>query len=96
MAAIASPRDSRGGYDYQFVKTPADTLICTVCFLPSKEPCLSECCGHTFCKSCLEGSKKLSNICPVCRSEDFKVIFNKQADRVIHIWLVSLYYLQRN
>ena len=73
----------RGGYDYQFVKTPADTLICTVCFSPSNEPYLSECCGHTFCKSCLEGSKKFSNICPVCRSEDFKAIFNKQADRVI-------------
>ena len=83
MAAIASPRDSRGGYDYQFVKTPADTLICTVCFLPSREPCLSECCGHTFCKSCLESSKKFSNICPVCRSKNFITIFNKQADRVI-------------
>ena len=83
MAAIVLSSDSRGGYDYQFVKSPSDTLICTVCFLPSKEPCLSECCGHTFCKSCLEGSKKFSNICPVCRSEDFKAILNKQADRVI-------------
>ena len=83
MAAIAPPSGSGGGYDYQFVKTPSDMLICTVCFLPSKQPYLSECCGHTFCKSCLEGSKKFSNICPMCRSEDFKAIFNKQADRVI-------------
>ena len=83
MAARAPPTGSAGGYDYQFVNTPSDTLICTVCFLPSKQPCLSECCGHTFCKSCLEGSKKFSNICPVCRSEEFATIFNKQADRVI-------------
>ena len=83
MAAIAPPSGGGGGYDYQFVKTPSDMLICTVCFLPSKQPYLSECCGHTFCKSCLEGSKKFSNICPMCRSEDFKAIFNKQADRVI-------------
>ena len=30
-----------------------------------------------------EGSKKVIDTCPVCRSEDFKTIFNKQADRVI-------------
>ena len=83
MAATAPPNGSRHGYDYQFLKTPPDTLICTICLLPSKEPYLSECCGHTFCKSCLEGSKKFSNICPMCRSKDFKAIFNKQADRVI-------------
>ena len=83
MAARAPPNENGGGYDYEFVKTPFDDLICTVCFLPSKEPHLSACCGHTFCKSCLEGSKKFSNICPVCRREIFAAIFNKQADRAI-------------
>ena len=85
MAARAPPNGTGGGYTYQFVKTPSDILTCTVCFLPSKQPCLSECCGHTFCKSCLEDSKKFSNICPVCRSEEFVTIFNKQADRMIRI-----------
>ena len=80
MTTTAPPR---GGYDYQFVNTPADTLTCTVCSLVSKEPCLSECCGHTFCKSCFEGSKQSSNICPMCHSEEFASIFNKQADRQI-------------
>ena len=83
MAARVIPNENGGGYDYEFVKTPFDDLTCTVCFLPSKEPHLSACCGHTFCKSCLEGSKKFSNICPVCRSENFAAIFNKQADRAI-------------
>ena len=92
MAARAPPNENGGGYDYKFVKTPFDDLICTVCFLPSKEPHLSVCCGHTFCKSCLEGSKKFSNICLMCRSEEFTAIFNKQADRAIqslHVFCIN-------
>ena len=90
MAARALPNENGGGYDYEFVKTPFNLhdLLCTVCFLTSKEPYLSTCCGHTFCKSCLEGSKKFSNICPMCRSIKFTAIFNKQADRAIRSLLV--------
>ena len=89
MAAKAPPNENGGGHGYEFVKTPLDdVLMCTVCFLPSKEPHLSTCCGHTFCKSCYEGSKKCSNICPMCRSEEFAAIFNKQSDRKIGALLV--------
>ena len=82
-----------GGYDYEFVDTPLDMLICKICCYPSREPHLSDCCGHTFCKSCLKGyevsmehplTKGASNSgCPMCRSEDFKCIRNKQTERVI-------------
>ena len=78
---------SASGYDYQFVETPLDMLICKICHFPSREPCISECCGHTFCKSCIDHSKKAtvlySCLCPVCRSEEFKLIRNKQNERVI-------------
>ena len=75
-----------GGYDYEFVHTPADNLICKICHCPSKEPHLSACCGHTFCKSCLEAascSTTVNNACPMCRSEEFTTIPNKQVDRTI-------------
>ena len=84
MVGITIPSSSSsGGYDYQFVKTPDDTLICTICHLPSKEPHLSVCCGHTFCKSCVEASKKTNEACPMCRSETFTTYPNKQAERLI-------------
>ena len=51
-----------GGYDYQFVETPSDMLVCKICQYPSREAHLSACCGHTFCKSCLEGAKKATII----------------------------------
>ena len=75
-----------GGYDYEFVDDPSDTLICQICHFPSKEPHLSECCGHTFCKSCLEAAKRVTTVnaaCPVCRSEQFTTMPNRQADRII-------------
>jgi len=84
-----------GGYDYQFVNTPSDTLVCKICQYVSREPHLSVCCGHTFCKSCLEGAKKATSIvdaCPICRDENFVAVFNKQASRIVQ----SLYVLCAN
>jgi len=81
---MATP--TRGGYEYQFVTTPADWLICNICQYPSREPYLSGCCGHTFCKSCLEGAKKVTanKTCPMCRSEsEFITMPNKQVDRLV-------------
>ena len=77
----------RGGYEYVFVDPPSDLLVCKICQCPSREPHLSKCCGHTFCKSCLEGMKKAATVisaaCPICREEEFITFANKQADRTI-------------
>ena len=77
--------DKVGGYGYNFVKEPPDTTMCVICQLPSRDPYLSVCCGHVFCKSCLDNAKKAAAVtnCPMCRSEDFVVFPNKQADRVV-------------
>ena len=81
----------RGGYDYQFVDTPSDMFVCKICHLPSKVPHLSVCCGHTFCESCLDGTKKViayPRACPMCRSSNFKTFLNKQNERAIKSLLV--------
>ena len=77
---------SWGGYEYQFVTTPPDWLMCSICHFPGREPYLSECCGHTFCESCLEGVKESAtgiDCCPMCRHIGFVTIANKQADRLV-------------
>jgi len=93
--------DGPGGYDeYQFVDSrpfslllPAieDMMFCKICYLLSRDPFLSCCCGHTFCKSCLDllnvtadtGSVYVTRMCPVCREKDFQTVKNHQVDRVI-------------
>ena len=77
---------SEGGYDYEFVDTLPDTLVCKICHYPSREPHLTVCCGHTFCKLCLKNAKKstvLSDTCPMCRTEQFTTVPNKQNERAI-------------
>ena len=92
--AIATPNNTIG-YDYSFVDTPHDRYICKICHLPSRDPYLSVCCGHVFCKSCLDNVKKASaitNACPVCRDEEFVTFSNKQLDREIrslHIYCTN-------
>ena len=76
-----------GGFEYQFVSTPLDIFVCKICRLPSRDPHLTMCCGHVFCKSCLDVMKEVKsmvyNKCPVCRGEDFVTFPNKQIDREV-------------
>ena len=84
-----------GGYDHCLVDTPHDSYICKICHLLSRDPYLSECCGHLFCKSCLDNITKasaISNACPICRDEEFKTFRNKAIDREIrefHIYCTN-------
>ena len=92
--AIATPINF-GGYEYDVVDPIPDRLLCKICHLPSTDPYLSICCGHIFCKSCLDNVKKataINNACPVCRDVEFTIFPNKAADREIRcfrIWCTN-------
>ena len=93
-----------GGYDeYQFIDsrglfstllpTIKDMMLCKICHLISRDPYLSCCCGHTFCKSCLDVLQATAGdsyvMCPMCREKDFQTVKNKQVDRAIKSLRVS-------
>ena len=74
------------GYDYDVIDSLPDHLLCKICHLPSRDPYLSVCCGHLFCKPCLENVKKavvITNNCPICRDNEFVTFPNKAVDREI-------------
>ena len=74
---------SGGGYDYDFTVTLPDRLMCKVCHFPSRDPCLSVCCGHTFCMQCSDATRSATKACPICRDGIFPVVRNKQSEREI-------------
>ena len=81
-----SGREPAGGYSYQFVLSPPELVKCVICHHPSKDPHLSECCGHIFCATCLQQCKTTPNVehvCPMCKDSSFKHISNKQIDREV-------------
>ena len=71
--------------------------MCKICHLPSRDPQLSVCCGHTFCKSYLDGMKRSTasnpEVCPMCREDkSFEVVPNRQVDRKVrslHIFCIN-------
>lgn len=72
-----------GGYDYKFVDKIPDVFICNICYLPSRDPYLTVCCGHVFCNSCLNNGVIVIKVCPMCRNKEFTTFPNKQADREV-------------
>ena len=75
---------TQGGYDYEFVDTPPDRVICVICHLPSREPHMTECCGHVFCKSCLDKAKATKyTSCSMCKDKHFNAFCNKQINREV-------------
>jgi len=79
------PTDSTliGGFQYTFVETLPDHLVCKICDHPSRDPHLSVCCGYTFCRICIENVEKATNTkaCPICSADNGFFVPNKQVVR---------------
>ena len=79
-------KENRGGYDCEFVERPSDTAQsgeCPVCLLVLKEPCLTSCCGHKYCRVCIECVKKDTKPCPLCNEPDFSFMQERALERYL-------------
>ena len=75
-----------GGYERLFVKDPPDHLQteCSVCLCVLKEPYLVDCCGVSFCKSCIEPIKSDNKPCPLCNVQFTICISDKRLQHTLN------------
>ena len=85
----AAPRDSRnrdrgGGYACELVDPPSPDIVqteCSVCLQILKEPCLISCCGHKFCRECIERVERNKKPCPLCNEPGFTYLRERGLER---------------
>ena len=83
-AKLASEKGNEScGYDCEFVQPPPEALQtdCPVCLLVLREPHLISCCGHNFCRTCIERIKRDGKGCPLCSATGFTTMHNKGLER---------------
>lgn len=58
----------QGGFDCVFVEEPPKQLQtdCSICLCILKDPYLVDCCGISFCQSCIKPIQDDNKPCPVC------------------------------
>ena len=76
-----------GGYDYNFVDgAPPDRYKCTICTLVARDPQQTNCCGNTFCKSCLSQHLQATGRnarCPLCNKQPLRYFNDAKLNREI-------------
>ena len=78
-------REERGGYDCQLVHPPPAHLQteCSVCLQILREPCIVSCCGHKFCRECIESVCEAGKDCPLCNGPDFSYMAEHSLNRTL-------------
>ena len=76
----------QGGYECIFVKDPPEILQteCPVCLCVLKEPYLIDCCGNSFCKTCIEPIKSDEKPCPLCNVQFTNSMPDKRLQRMLN------------
>ena len=67
----------------EFVEPLPNELQCPLCLEFLKEPTLTSCCGHHFCRECIDRAVARSHVCPLCNDQGFQTFLNKEKQRVI-------------
>lgn len=80
---LVNPGPHSVGYDCEFINSTPKSLQteCTICLLTLREPHLISCCGHNFCRYCIEAIQSGGKPCPLCNATKFTSLHNKGLER---------------
>lgn len=73
------------GYDYEFLDSALATdYECMICHYVARDPRQAQCCGATYCRSCIVHSRQTLAECPNCRAPSFILIQDKAQQQRIN------------
>jgi hypothetical protein len=75
-----------GGCDCAFIEELPKYLqtVCSICLCVLKDPYLVDCCGISFCQSCIKPVKDNGKPCPVCNVNFITCIPDKRLQRTLN------------
>ena len=75
-----------GGFECELAEEPPKGIEwrCPICLLVMREPHQVDCCGYSFCKTCIYRAKISKKSCPMCNETEFSVFPNKGLQRVLY------------
>lgn len=74
-----------GGYDFEFLDSAMATdYQCMICHYVAKDPQQAQCCGATYCSSCITRSRSTRAECPNCRAPSFILIQDEAQQQKIN------------
>lgn len=78
---VVEPDKDRSGYDCHFVEPPHHQLQtkCSVCLCILKDPFMVDCCGYSFCHTCIKTVQDFEKPCPLCNKQ-----FMSYPDKRLH------------
>ena len=72
------------GYKCEFVDTVPEDLYCKKCVLVARKLVITECCGESYCYSCITKVLDQARPCPACKDENFTVFQHKKCQKKIN------------
>lgn len=71
------------GYDEILEEELPENFSCPICLSVQREAYLTICCGHHFCRACIEAVARARAPCPLCKYRSVTAFPNKQQQREI-------------
>ena len=85
---VASSEQLCGGFNCEFVERPQELQTdCPICLLVLREPFQVNCCGNSFCRTCIERILTNEKACPTCKGQ-FRAFENKGLQRALYSFRV--------
>ena len=83
---VKKKHELQGGFDCVFVAEPPKQLLtdCSICLCVLKDPYLVDCCGISFCQSCIKPIQDDNKPCPVCNTSFVTCIPDKRLQRTLN------------